>query len=375
MLRYERKVRPAVGDMASDPRRPPGVADVGRALRRERLRQGLSRRDVSRRLGISEDRLRAAEAGLLGRTDRLSALRTVRSFADLLGLPGDRFAQIVLERWPSPPPAGSQGRPARRDEPTATIPAVRTAFSPSSPGGEILFGSPFTPFDADFVTYDGSFDPADGPFGTGDFAAFTGDATGITPVVPSPGSGDGRPRALPVPVRAAAAALVLAVLAAGAMLAVDRMHPSWLQGIGLTRSDRPAAPAPVGHKTSPTAKAADARGASGASGPVVADAMRPSSTSEDTAALDPGPGPVRVTLSAVGAPCWAQVTDGASDAPLYSGDITAGSSRTFTIAGTSGAEIEIGSGAGRVSVTSASGTLSTYRPPVAPFTLSVRSSS
>lgn len=365
MLRHERDERgrrPVRG--------PLDVADVGRALRSERVRQGLSLRDVSRRLGVPEDRLRAAETGTIGRTDRLSALKTVRRFADLLELPGDRFALAVHEHWPAGPGSSTGSATARRDEPTATTPAVRTLPAPA-PRGEIAFGSPFTPFDADFVTFDGSFDSIDSIDGAGGLA-FTGDATGLAPAVPVATTRTAvRRPALPMPVRAAAAVLVLTVVAGGALLAVDRMHPSWLQGIGLTRSQAsPAAAAdPHGHAPAPAAKAADARGAN-ASG---ANALRPAVTSPQAATVSAGPGPVRLTVSSVGGPCWVQVTAPTSAAPLYSGDVTAGSSRTFSVG--RGAAVELGSGAGRVSVTSDRGSLSTYQPRVAPFTLTVQATS
>lgn len=387
MLRNERRERRPVDEL---PRvRGLGASDVGRALRNERIRQGLSHRDVSRRLGIPEDLLRAAESGTLGRADQLSTLKTVRRFADLLGLPGDRYALAILEQWPTAAGAAPASRPGtgRRDEPTAATPAVARGAGAWGAGAGAwagseseLFGSPFTPFDvelaygADYVPLDGRFDdlttmqPID-----------TGDATGIVPAVPIATTGSVvRPTAMPAGMRVAAAVLAAAVVAGGALLAVDQVHPSWLRHIGLARTT--VAPAtPVGpHHADAAGTAArhgagsSASGTAGASGAVVTDALHPRSTSRSTASLDAGRAPVHLTISSVGGPCWVQVTSPTSSATMFAGVVPAGAHRSFTVQ--HGASVELGSAAGRVSVTSRSGRLTTYQPAAAPFTLSVRSS-
>ena len=391
VLRYERRERQAV----EGPVRLRGVCatDVGRALRNERIRQGLSHRDVSRRLGIPEDQLRAAESGTLGRTDQLSTLKTVRRFADLLGLPGDRYALAILEQWPTAVHGSAFGSglaPGRRDEPTAATPAVGAAAAESlaAAGGSAAAGgllgsvTPFDglPLDATFVDLGLPLAPDRRPFGDGGAAGAsvdTGEATGIVPAVPIATTESVVKRsATPAPVRAAVVVLGAAVLAGGALLAVDQVHPSWLRGIGAARTAVPAA-APAAHHTRPdapaTATAAPGVGhRSGSSGAVVTDALRPHPTSSGTATLDAGPAPVRVTISAAGGPCWVQVTSPTASSALFAGVVPAGSHRSFTVA--HGVSVQLGSSAGRVSVASRSGRLSTYRAPVAPFTLSVRTS-
>ena len=389
MLRYERRERQAVEGPVR--LRGVGATDVGRALRNERIRQGLSHRDVSRRLGVPEDQLRAAELGRLGRTDQLSTLKTVRRFADLLGLPGDRYALAILEQWPTAVHGGALGPgngAGRRDEPTAATPAVGDAAGGAAAGG--LLGS-FTPFD-DGLPLDATFVDLDLPLGdrrpfgdgTNDDAAAddaptdTGEVTGIVPAVPIATTGPVvRRSSTPMPVRAAAVVLGAAVVAGGALLAVDQVHPSWLRGIGPARTAVPVA-APAAHHHTPadagatgTATTATRNGSSRARA-VVTDALRPQPTSAGTASLDAGPAPVRVTVSAVGGPCWVQVTSPTAPAALFAGIMTAGAHRSFTVA--HGASVQLGSSAGRVSVASRTGRLSTYQAPVAPFTLSVHTS-
>src|SRR5487761_1592506 len=101
-LGYDRRM-----DMSTHALRADGVVegftagDVARSLRRERSRQGLSVKDVSTRTGIPVAQLRAAETGALNLPDQLSTLKTVRRYADFLGLPGDRYALALLEHWPT----------------------------------------------------------------------------------------------------------------------------------------------------------------------------------------------------------------------------------------------------------------------------------
>lgn len=405
MLRYERRERRAserhdrLHSGASGGVLGPG--EVGRALRNERVRQGLSYRDVSRRIGVAEERLRAAETGVLGRTDQLSTLQTVRRYADALGLPGDRYALAIVQHWPSGRVGGGAPRPAGRDEPTAATPAVASAGSPQGPARpDDLFGTPFTPFATDFVVFDAPYR------GTGQVAAGqvagpdaatsgydTGMVTGIVPAVPIATTGRVvRRNPMPWPLRAAAVVLGLAVVAGGAVLAIDRLHPSWLQGVGLARASAGEPAATHGaHRggaaggTAGGASAAASRGsatatsghttstATGSHGKaVVADALHPTVTSRNSASLAAGPGTAHLTVSAMGAPCWVEVLSPTSPTPLYSGVMPEGATRTFTVA--HAASVELGSAAGRISVKSHSGHLTAYKPPVAPFTLSISTS-
>lgn len=363
-----------------------GPVDVGRTLRNERIRQGLSHRDVSRRLGIPEDQLRAAEAGTLGPTDQLSALKTVRQYADLLGFPGDRYALAILENWPTTMPGAFAAPAAFREDPTAAIPLGGAAGTAE----DDFFGAPFTPAAADYVVYDAPYDPRHGG------AAFDpGEATGIVPAIPIQTTAEVvRRNPMPFGLRALAVILVVAVVAGGAFLAVDKIHPSWLRAVGLDRST-PTTAAGTGSGSTGTTSGSGAGAATsgtgstststapsttqppahkkhkttGSSGAVVADAFHPRSTSGTTATLDTGSAPVKLTVSATGGPCWVNVTAPTSTSPLFTGVMAAGGRHTFTV--DHGASVELGSSAGRISARSKAGILSTYQPPAAPFTLSL----
>src|SRR5579862_9188980 len=130
-LRYDRRARPGEAGQAAIGHGY-STADVGRALRQERTRQGLSLRDVSMRTGIPQDQLRAAETGSFDRPDGLAALKTVRRFADHLGLPGDRYALAILEQWPT------RGRSPAPVLGVVGSVAPRTGQAPAAPNGNAI---------------------------------------------------------------------------------------------------------------------------------------------------------------------------------------------------------------------------------------------
>ena len=105
-LRYDRPSKSA-GAPGRSASAPLSAREVGRSLRRARTTLGLSLKDVSERTGLPSELLRAAEVGTLDESDQLGTLRTVRHYADFLGLPGDRYALAVLECWPFRPSAAS----------------------------------------------------------------------------------------------------------------------------------------------------------------------------------------------------------------------------------------------------------------------------
>jgi hypothetical protein len=352
------------------------AADVGRSLRRERVRQGLSLRDVGVRTGISEDQLRAAEAGALQHPDQLATLKTVRRYADLLGLPGDRYALAILERWPTRGRPGTGPgvpvAPAHSAEPDptgATAPAGggRDAGAAAAATATLAWPSFDAPLDAPF---DAPFDTVyDSPYDT----AYD---TGVTPAVPLfDTSSVVRRRKPPLALRSAVAVLAVAVLAGGALLAIHRIHPSWLGAFGLARATpghRVLGSTAGGAPSSPNAgpRAAAGMSAATAGSPSGAKSLRADEVSTAAGTVDAGASPFTVVVSAVGGPSWVQVSSPATATPLFSGTIAPGTSRSFT-AGTSAA-VRLGSVAGRVAVRSRSGRLPAFAPPAAPYTLMIR---
>ncbi len=361
VLRSDRRMLPAAPDPA------PGftVTDVGRLLSRERNRQGLSLQDVGKRTGIPVDQLRAAETGVLDRPDGLATLKTVRRYADFLGLPGDRFALAILERWPTkggphpfgPParPDGGHGAPAALHEPhltgpTAAIPALGPLTVPDGPGPTTTGGAPWRQGTAKA--------PAVGGSGTHGGAFFD---TGVTAAVRAP---DGqvwrRPRGgVPAGLQIVVVLLALAVLAGVALLAIDRLRPSWLRTIGLVHAAPPAA---AGSTNPGTAHASGHAAAQTA-------ALEPTTGAAGTTFVVRAP-VFTVTLTSPGGPCWMQVTTGTSTAPLYAGVIDPGASHTFSHVRS--LVVEMGSTAGRLSISSAAGDVKAYAPRGVPYKITVR---
>jgi transcriptional regulator with XRE-family HTH domain len=370
VLRSDRRVVPTM----AEPGRVhnPGFTsvDVGRLLSRERNRQGLSLRDVATRTGIPVSQLRAAETGVLDRPDGLSTLKTVRRYADLLGLPGDRFALAILERWPTaggaPHPFSPMIRPdrdaggtqeAHRTDVTAVTRASRTTPHPGAPGDEptraVDAVSPVAP-----VAWRGS--------DAGHSGAWSD--TGVTPAVVAPADHvRHRARSAPPALQALAVVLALAVLSGVALLAVDRLNPSWLRAVGLTRPTSDAgstggradhAPArPSGHAPSGTARIASAT-----------TALHPR-TADGQALVVVDASRFTATLSSRGGACWVQVTTNTSTTPAFTGIID-GTAHAFS--DVRSLVVEMGSTTGRLSISSPGGHLSTYAPTGAPYRVVVR---
>jgi hypothetical protein len=385
VLRSDRRPSPGGAGTAALAGGAFSAADVGRALRHERNRQGLSLRDVSVRTGIPEHQLRAAETGAFDQPDGLAALKTVRRFADLLGLPGDRFALAILEQWPtrgralaaaragSAEPFAPGGAPETAVHRTAVPPLQPTALvapgaGAAAPGrrGGVAGGA--GPDDRETVAVAvAAVDawtgwrpgPVDSPYVPDAF----GD-TGMTPAVR--GGEVWRParRSAPTTVKALIVALALCVLAAGGLLAVGKLRPAWLRDIGLSRLPMASAPAhPARRAATPTQGPARAR-------TTAASATLTLHRTSRTEAVVTVAAPYTAEVTAVGGPCWVQVTSSTSATPVFAGIVEPGAPRSFSSSGAMA--VELGSTAGRFSLTSASGRISTRRPSVVPFRFLVR---
>jgi len=365
-LRYDRRARPGEAGQAAIGHGY-STADVGRALRQERTRQGLSLRDVSMRTGIPQDQLRAAETGSFDRPDGLAALKTVRRFADHLGLPGDRYALAILEQWPT------RGRSPAPVLGVVGSVAPRTGQAPAAPNGNAIPKKESTgqlpasagrhPAATETASLDDDRPTMAVPAGAGwsgwqsgwggdAYGSYGGDAffdTGVTPAVP--GAQVWKPRRrMPFVLRALIAVIALCVVAGIALLAVDRMKPAWLQDLGLVQG--------------PAQTSASAQPLSRHHAAVAATALALRRTSTDEAVVD-ARGPYTVKLSATGGPAWVSVTKPGVTTPVYMGVIQPGTSHSLTSTGT--AIVELGSTAGRFSLTSKVGHVMPYKPPTVPF--------
>lgn len=391
------------------------VADVGRMLRRARTRQGLSLRDVSARTGVPESLLRAAETGQLADREGLSTLKTVRRYADFLGLPGDRFALAILEDWPTRAghPRGLRAvpeGPARLETgPTAAFPAFVDSGAPpfddvppaggdmrTPPAGGDMRTTEVPRLDVWAATSAGGGGdvtaptsavsriepPAWGSDGTTTWTGGTFSDTGMAPAVRARSTQIVRRRRhVPAVLQAAIVLVSLAVIAGAAILAVDRLHPSWLQRIGLTKATtgRPT-PGVSSHPT--TAAGGTIAASSGTGAPASATAshaserssarLRMNKTSATAAAVDAGAPAFVATVRAVGGPCWIDVTPATSSSPTYEGVLRAGTEKSFRSTAT--LVVELGATTGRLSVSSSAGQLPPTAPATAPYRVTVRPS-
>ena len=78
------------------------MPEIGRSLRRERTRQGLSIEEAS----FANCHNGSAAAGTREQNidrlpDRVQTLKALRHYADFLGLPGDRYTLVLIEHWPT----------------------------------------------------------------------------------------------------------------------------------------------------------------------------------------------------------------------------------------------------------------------------------
>lgn len=391
------------------------VGDVARSLRRTRTRQGLSLADVSSRTGVPVGQLRAAETGALDLPDQLATLKTVRRYADFLGLPGDRYALALLEHWPTK--AGLSSRPATGPGPstavigvgalavgagapalghdTATIgPVTGGAVATSTldaEGGSDQLGTAGVADDPVTATIGAAASPPDAAAqsttGTSGAlyayqaapsmpaaAPYAYQDTGVTPAIRS-GVGPVRRRRRPALLKALVGMTAAAVVLGGAGLVLAHEEPHWLHDLGISRPSAghsASASRAAGSASSSPVTAAPAQRA-GHHGSGVHDAsatataaVQPDPTSTTSATIRISSSHYSVTVSAT-APCWVDVTTATSGTSLFAGVLTTGEHRTF--AGQPGLRVQLGSAAGRLSATSGTTSLlATYAPPVAPFT-------
>lgn len=366
------------------------AGDVGRQLSRERTRQGLSLQDVGMRTGIPVDQLRSAETGVLDRPDGLATLKTVRRYADFLGLPGDRFALAILERWPTkggPRPfgpdrfataevaAGGNGHgPSNGDRKAGGAPAPNGATDQTKaqakgqktshprpgarPEGHARAGR-----DDDTRMYD--------PVGPIEWLTPSGNAathggaysdTGVTPAVLAPADQVWRRprRRAPVALQALIVIVTIAVLAGVALLVIDRTRPSWLRAVGLTHAAAPAAGAAAVHHAS--------RADSPAAHTAPSGVLKAHKTSGGATFSVPA-STFTAKLTAPSGPCWVEVSTNTSSTPAYAAVIDAGGSRTFSHV--HGLVVQMGSTAGRLTITSSGGHVATYAPQGAPYRITV----
>jgi hypothetical protein len=330
---------------------PASVPDIGRSLQLTREAADLTIPEAAAQAGLGTAAVEALEAGSVGaQHDRIDTLRTLRTYANSLGLPGDDFVLVAVERWPSVGPL------VLASGDTAVVPVVSISSAPA--GGHSPAGS-LWPGDATGVTDTTT---------TGVIAHVRPASVHDTGRVPMVDTGEvaavgfGAPRALKVSIGLVAA---LVILGGAALVAhnnlrgwVDDGHRSavrWYHEAksGLGFSDSKTTPT---HRTTASAPPAKAHGAT------------PTYTSDPTGRGETISVPTSsftVKILAVKYPCWVQATALGQAKPIYAQVMPAGQSQTFTV--TSSMTIDTGSSAGRALIYKGSKLIGFYFPSKTPF--------
>jgi transcriptional regulator with XRE-family HTH domain len=349
---------------------PRSVPELGRALRRERTRQGLRVAEVAAQTGLPLAILDALEAGTVDRLpDRVQTVKALRGYADALGLPGDSYALLLIDLWPayggaSPAVMAVQGAPGA---PQATGAALAAGAAPAAPAAPASSPTPAPAHRGDHVTdlltETGTVPTsADGPAirriggtsasdevppdGTAQVPAIFAD-TGVTPAV-LPVARRDRP---PIMLRAVVVLVALALVVGIAGLVIDRVRPQWFRDIGLT--------------SAPNSHTGHGQGTHHhAQPPVFALASGSTATSATFNIREPS---FVVKVVAVGGDAYVTATDPQHASPLFAGIIASGQEQNFVVTRT--LTISTGSTSARVFVSAGYKSLGFYFPQAAPYTM------
>lgn len=384
------------------PALPRSLPELGRFLRQERAMHGYTVEEVSGRTGLPQGILDAFESGTVDRLpDQVQTVKALRGYAEALGLPGNDYALLLIDLWPSygggPPVVVVQGGPATgvtgpgAAEPVAVAPpsgpfegdtamvplatpleaaaaapvvAAAAAPPPAPPPAPVAPpvttpapppppAAPAPPPEAapapppqapppavaeGTVHRVGGTSPAPSTPGPLIFAD-----TGVTPAVPAVHRRR-RSRWLAV----VGAVLVLALVVGVTGVVLDHVKPQWLHDVGIGSTKHQPTAAAHHHTTAPP--------------PFALVSSNP--TSATFAVREPS---FVVKVVTIGGGSWVQASDAHNINPIFSGQLAANAQKAFTV--THSLTLQVGSTSARVFVSSGFKTLGFYFPPAAPFTL------
>jgi hypothetical protein len=344
---------------------PASVPDMARSLRLAREQADLSVAEAAARADLGNAVVEALESGNVGpQHDRIATLRSLRVYADSLGLPGSDYVLVAVEQWP----ASGSGMTANGE--TAVVPVVSISSAPA--GGHFPSG--------------------------GHGSVWPGDATGVTPTttgvmetlrptsvndtgrlpaldtgrVPAVDTGEVRAVSLRVPLalKFMVALLVYLVVLGGAAL-IERGHINGWFDSGQSTTDRwiKDAKSALGITSSPKG-----HGHHDATTPTtVAKALDTSRVTMKTATgglsenISVSATSFTVKVLATKGPCWVSVSTAPGLKPLFEQDLLPGESHTFVV--TSSLIVQTGSSAGGAEFYQGTKLLGFYFPPKAPFTI------
>jgi hypothetical protein len=325
----------------------PSVPDIGRALRGARERADTSLEEAATRAGLSQHEVEALESGTVSRMrDRVDTLRSLRDYADSLGLPGNDYALALLDLWPSLEPT-----PVRAVD-SGQVPVVSLSAAPAgghSPAGDGATG--VTDFSISGVVSPVGVDTYSE---TGAFAILeTGELPAIRQAPPSWLKG------------LVVVAAVLVVL--GIFILAEHSHfTPWARSV---RADSDHwvhnGEVAAGLATNPPKVTHHQGGKSGRPAlPKVAIVENPSGAA---ATINVHATSFRVEVAAVKASSWFEVTDSSQATPVFQQVLPAGQNMSFTV--TRSLTVETGSGAARTYIFDGTTLIGYYIPQKAPFTV------
>jgi hypothetical protein len=345
---------------------PASVPDMARSLRLARERAELTVPEAAARAGLESAVVGALESGDPGpQHDRIATLRSLRAYADSLGLPGSDYVLAAVERWPSTGPT-----PPTNSE-TAVVPVVSISSAPAgghSPAGGHGSAWPGDPTGVPDATATGVMETLR-PTSVTDTGRLPALDTGRVPAVDT---GEVRAVQLGVPrlLKFMIALVAFLVVLGGAAL-IERNHINgWFDSgrstttrwIDNAKSALGITSKPAGHtqhaSTTPTT------------------AARAVTTSKVTMKAGFGGLSENVSVSAksftvkvlaVKGACWVDVTTAPGLKPLFEQDLLPGESHSFVV--TSSLMVETGSSAGGTQFYEGSKLIGYYFPPRAPFTI------
>jgi hypothetical protein len=353
---------------------PASVPDMARSLRLARERAELTVGEASSRAALGSAVVEALESGNMGQQhDRIATLRSLRTYADSLGLPGSDYVLAVVEHWPSAGPI-----PTTNGE-TAVVPVVSISSAPA--GGHTPVGGHGSvwPGDATGVadaTTTGVMESLR-PLSVNDTGRLPALDTGRLPVldtgrVPVADTGEVPAINLRVPrlLKFMIGLLTFLVVLGGAAL-IERGHITgwfdsgrstttrWINdaksALGITSS-----PAGHGHHATTTSTTA----AKNIDTSKVTMKAGPGGLSEN---ISVSARSFTVKVMAAQRPCWVDVATAAGAKPLFEQDLLPGETRSFVV--TSSLTVETGSSAGRTLFYEGTKLIGFYFPPKAPFTI------
>jgi transcriptional regulator with XRE-family HTH domain len=322
------------------------VPDVGRSLRLAREQARLTPEEAAERSGIPVTEVEALESGAVSRMrDRVETLRSLRSYANSLGLPGNEYVLAFVELWPT-----LDLLPTRAIDPSQ-LPVVSVTSAPL--GGHYPAASNgrsgVTEFSVTGVV---------SPLG----AQTVGDGAPISPVDTGelPKVRQAAPRMLKFLVGLAAV-----LVAAGIFTLAEHSHFATWQKQVRADSTNWVHDAKVAAGLSPktrTHKGVVAAPGAPAASPQVVMKADPA-TSQVT--VDVHASSFTVKIVAFKNPSWVQVTDSSQAAPIYQQVLPGGANTTFTVTGAD--TIETGSPSARAYLYEGTTFIGYYFPTEAPF--------